>query len=54
MWWNSQQGTKLVILDQDKGTLRGGEIEPVRAGISTTDAVEFGFSEPEMTPSFLR
>ena len=54
MWWNSQQGTKLVILDQDKGTLRDGEIEPVRAGISMTDAVEFGFSEPEMTPSFSR
>ena len=37
-----------------QGHIAGREIEPVRAGISTADAVEFGFLEPEMTPSFSR
>ena len=38
--------------DQDKGTLHVKEIEPVRADISMSDAVEFGFSKSEMTVSF--
>ena len=46
IWWDSQQGTELVVIIKTGPQYKTMKIEPTRVGVFTLDVKGFGFLNP--------